>query len=192
MARLKGGTGRAGLIFGIFFTVIVMALFIHDAGYIFTGNTVDLNEIIAKNDYMPRGKYVTYTVKTSFGKYGSEQDYYGGIIPVGGKSYNYAVLDDSGAIMSVKVKGDKLEDKLSAVTDGREESFTVTGCLTINSSDMDRFLDSALGEYADGEEIFLTSYQIDTTKGRLKLVLFYTAGLAVGIGSLVLYFRRRR
>lgn len=190
--KLKSGSGRAPLIVGIFFLVCVTALFVHDAKYIFTGNTVDLNEIIAKDDYMPRDKYVTYTIKFPLGKYGTEQSYYGGIIPVGGKSYNYAVYDESGAILSVKVKKKSLMDKIEAVENGSEESITVTGCLVINSSDMDRFLEENCGEAAISNDVVLTSYVIDTTKTRFSLVLIYTAGLAIGIVCIWTYIRKRR
>ncbi len=188
MKRAK--MGKVGLLMGVFFLVCVIAMFIHDANYIFTGKTVDLNEIIRNNEDLPRDKYVTYTCEVPLDAYGYSQDRYGGIIPAGRKSYNYAVIDDSGAIISVKMNNKKLMEEFEAAA-ANDGTVDVKGCFVINSAEMDRYLEDYCGDMADGEDIFLTSYVIDTTKTRLSLIVLYTGGLLIGIACIVMYVKGR-
>lgn len=168
-----------------FFSVV---LFVHDAGYIFTGNTVDLNEILETGGELPRDKYVTFTCDMPLGNYAETQEYLNGIIPLPSKTQQYALLSNTGMILSAEIKKqsqiDELDQAIDAFYDDQMVSVTVTGCLVINSSEMDDFLeeftDYLFGDDMDSSGIFLTSYVIDATRTRLSITLVYVLVFALG------------
>lgn len=191
---------RGMMILGIFFVVITLALFIHDAEYIFTGKTVDLNEILASGEELPRDKFVTYTCKAPIGNYAETQEYISGIIPLPFKTQQYAMIGENGMIFSAKIgkkaKIEEMDDAVDAFYDDETVLVTLTGNLQINSSKMDTFLEEFVSYMIDSDqessELFLTSFVIDTTKTRLSLSLLYIFMFALGAFMTVAGIRTAR
>lgn len=176
------------IILGVFLSGLSIVMFVHDAEYIFTGNTVNLNEILINNEELPRDKYVTFTCEFPIDNYAETQQYINGIIPLPFKTQQYAMLGDNGMIFSAEVgKKDKIAEMDQALetfyNDG-DVSVTLTGNLKINSSEMDSYLEECVDYIFDGDVesygFFLTSYVIDTTQTRLSQALMYTLLLIVG------------
>lgn len=176
------------IILGLFFMGIAMALFIHDAEYIFTGKTVNLNEILANGEELPRDKFVTYTCKVPIGNYAETQEYISGIIPLPGKTQQYAMIGENGMIFSAeigkKAKIEEMDNAVDAFYDDETVSVTLTGNFQINSSKMDTFLDEfvryEIGSDPESSGLFLTYFVIDTTKTRLSQALLYIFMFALG------------
>lgn len=185
---------------GALFAFIAVVLFVHDAEYIFTGNTVNLNEILETGAELPRDQYVTFTCRMPVGNYAETQEYLSGIIPTPSKTQQYALLDDTGLILSAEInhksKIEELNQAVESFYHGTSVSVTVTGCLVINSSEMDAYLEDYINYLLDGDMessgIILTSYLIDTTKTRLKIIIYYTIGFALGVFLMVINIRKMR
>ena len=181
------------LLIGLFFTAMILVLFIHDASYIFTGKTVDLNEILESGGELPRDKYVSYTCEYPLGNYAEEQTYIDGFIPSPFKSQLYAMIDEydgEGMIFSAKVNKKAKISEFDSVVDEQTESVTVVGCLQTISPDAFNYLEQSCG-YIGGDDVTLTYYVIDSTKTRFSLIVLYTFGLAIGVFCLVTYFRKK-
>ena len=187
MSRSKRITA---VILGAFLSALAIALFLHDAEYLLTGKTVNLNEILDNGDDPPRDKYVTYACQISLGNYGETRMKYG-FIPLPGKTEQFAMLDASGLIISAEI-GDraKIAEMLS-LTESGEGEVTLTGCFQTNSGDMSRFLSEYLsGVDWEGRSVFMTPYVIDTTKTRVKQTALYIGVLALGVGVIALSFSK--
>lgn len=187
-------------ILGIFLTVCAVVLFVHDAAYIFTGNTVDLNEILETGGELPRDKFVTYTCTMPLGNYAESREYLGGIIPLPISSQQYAMLDTSGMVFSAeiskKAKINEMDEAAEAFFDDKTVTVTIEGSFEIHSREMDEYLQEYTGYFMTDEEmekqgIYLTSYVVNTTKTRVSLVLLYLATAALGIAILVVSIRKR-
>lgn len=199
MKKVLGGI--VYLILGILLIVAAVALFVHDAEYIFTGNTVSLNEILENGEELPRDKYVTYTCTMPLGNYAETREYLGGIIPLPISSQQYAMLDESGMILSAEInkksKITEMEDAAEAFFDDEAVTVTIEGCFEINGSRMDDYLQEYIGYFMTGEEmdeegIFLTSYAVNTTKTRVSQVLLYVSVAVIGVAIIVASVVKRR
>lgn len=188
------------IILGILLSGLSIVMFVHDAEYIFTGNTVDLNEILKNNGELPRDKFVTFTCEFPIDNYAETRQYLNGIIPLPFKTQQYAMLGDNGMIFSAeignKAKISEMDQAIETFYDDGEVSVTLTGNLQINSSEMDSYLKECVG-YIFGDDLesygfFLTSYVIDTTKTRLSQSLLYTFLLAIGVLAIVISIRTLR
>ena len=187
------------ILFGILLSVASIALFVHDAEYIFTGKTVNLNEILENGGELPRDKYVTYTCEFPLGNYAETQQYYG-FIPLPFKTQQYAMLDDSGIVLSAEIKNSnsKIEEMDKAIDefwdDDAEVSVTLTGCLTITAAGMDEYLEEYMNYLFDDDlesyDIFLTSYQIDTTRTRATQFIVEVLVLAIGVFLIIVQVRK--
>ena len=178
------------IILGLFLSGLSIVLFVHDAEYIFTGKTVNLNEILKNNEELPRDKFVTFTCEFPIDNYAETQQYINGIIPLPFKTQQYAMLGENGMIFSAeigkKAKIEEMDQALEEFYDDGTVSVTLTGNLQINSPKMDSFLNECV-EYLFGDAddlrsygFYVTSYVIDTTKTRLSQALLYIFLLAIG------------
>ena len=189
MSRSKRITA---ILLGAFLSAAAIALFLHDAAYLLTGETDNLNEILESGGDPPRDKYVTYTCQISLGNYGETHMKYG-FIPLPGKTEQFAMLDASGLIISAEI-GDRAKiAEMLALTENEIGETVLTGCFETNSGDMNRFL----AEYFSGADLeqqgaFLTPYVINTTKTRVKQAALYVGVLALGVGVIALSFSKRK
>ncbi|MCH5193162.1 MAG: hypothetical protein J1F11_04305 [Oscillospiraceae bacterium] len=177
------------IILGLFLSGLSIVMFVHDAEYIFTGNTVNLNEILQNNEELPRDKYVTFTCEFPIDNYAETQQYLNGFIPLPFKTQQYAMLGDNGMIFSAEVgkkaKIAEMDQAIETFYDDGTVSVTLTGNLQINSPEMDSYLQEC-AEYIFGDDLetygfFLTSYVIDTTKTRSSQALLYIFLLLIGV-----------
>ena len=192
MMKKIRSSGIGMLFIGIFFVILSVVMMVHDADYMFLGKTVDLNEILKNGGEMPRDKYVTYTCEYPMGAYGTMQDYYGGIIPAGRKSYYYAIYDESGMVFSASANSGKVIDDIEAVGDEKKDSVVLVGSVKTIDSEMNGYLMDTFGEYIDGEEVYSTYYLIDTTNTRLTLFLLYGFALLLGGASIAMFIAKRK
>lgn len=175
-----------GILLGVFLTGLALVLFLHDAGYLFMGHTVDLNEILINGEELPRDKYVTYQCSVPFGNYAETRSYVGGVIPLPGKTQQFAFLGENDMILSAEIGRKSKIQEMTELTDDYYhgegyEPVTLVGCFEINSPDMDRYLVNYFSDIDLEEEgIYLTSYVINATKTRLKQALLYLFLLALG------------
>lgn len=176
------------IIVGALLAFFAAVLFVHDAEYIFTGHTVNLNEILETGEEMPRDKYVTFTCDMPLGNYAETQEYLNGLIPLPSKTQQYALLSDTGVVLSAEVKKvsqiEELDQAIDAFYEDKLVTVTVTGCLVINDPEMDGYLEQFMNylfedDMADSG-IYLTSYVIDATKTRLTITLVYVLVFALG------------
>jgi len=184
------------IILGVFLAAIGVIMFVHDADFIFTGNTADLNQILEENSEIPRDKYVTYTCSYCLGNYGETQSYWG-FIPLPGKSQQFAFIGENGMIISVKAGKKSLVEDLRVLSESDyDEDYTpvtFTGCVQTNHPDLDRYLESYLsGVDFENSDLQLTYLEIDTTKTRPKLVFMYTAIILIGAGCIIFAVRKIR
>lgn len=195
MNEIKNKLRRSGVIFligGLMFVVIAVLMMIADADYIFHGEITDLNSVIENGEDMPYDRdslsstYVTYTLYMPLDAYGYET--YFPII--GSKTYNYAVVDESGMILSVKVKDKKIMEQLESLSGDKNDTMTVTGRLSKNDSDMTHFLKDNYSTFAQNEGLELTQYVIDTTATRGHTAFLYCFGIVMGIASLIIFISR--
>lgn len=175
------------ILFGVVLIAVAVAMFAHDADYILTGNTVNLNEILENGGELPRDKFVTYTCNISLGNYAETREYIDGIIPLPGKTQQFAMLTENGMIISAEIETKTKIDEMMNLTenidyDNPTTPVVITGCFEINSSDMDRCLINYFSGYdLEDSGIILTSYVINTTKTRAGLVALYLFVFVVGV-----------
>jgi len=180
------------IIFGIFLSIISIVLFIHDVEYIFTGNTINLNEVLENGEEIPNGKYVTYTCYAPLGNYAETQEYLNGFIPLPFKTQEFAVLTENDMIISAEIGNknkiqemEKLTDDFLTSDDDFYGSMELTGYLGSNNSEMVGYLQEYFEDVDfEAKGISVSWYSIDTTKTRLSV-----AGLCVGmflIGGVVI------
>ena len=195
MNEIKNKLRKSGVIWligGLMFFVIAVLMMIADADYIFHGEITDLNSVIENGEDMPYDRdslsstYVTYTLYMPLDAYGYET--YFPII--GSKTYNYAVVDESGMILSVKVKDKKIMEQLESLSGDKNDTMTVTGRLSKNGSNMTHFLKDNYSTFAQNEGLELTQYVIDTTATRGHTAFLYCFGIVMGIASLILFISR--
>lgn len=194
----NGSSSRLGIILGVVFIVMALALFIHDASYIILGNTVDLNQILKDGGELPRDKYVTYTCSAPLGGYAETRSTISGIIPLPGTSESHAFLAENGTIMTIETSKKSLKSELAKQSDNlyagvEVKPVTVEGCLQVNSGDVDRLLESYFSGFEyEGDGVELTYFVIDTTKTRLKITLMYVAFMALGAFLLIFGIKQKR
>lgn len=185
------------IIIGVVLAGFSVVMFVHDAEYIFTGKTVDLNEILENDGEVPRDKYVTFTCDIPIDNYAETQQYLNGFIPLPFKTQQYAMLGDNGMIFSAEIsKKDKIKEMDQAIEDfydDKDVSVTLTGKLQINSSEMDSYLKECveydIGDDMDSLGFFVTSYVIDTTQTRLSQSMLCLFAFAIGALFVVLSIR---
>ncbi len=187
------------LILGLFLSGCAVALFVHDAEFIFTGNTVNLNEVLENGGEIPRDRYVTYTCRYPLGNYAETKQTISGIIPLPFKSQHYSILCENGIVLSAEVskksKIKELNEAVEALCEGETAEVTITGCLQTNDAEINtyhaEFL-SASGVSMEEADIVQTYYSIDTTKTRPKIILTYIATFALGVLIIAADVRRYR
>lgn len=187
------------IILGLFLMGCGIALFVHDAEYILTGNTTDLNEILENGEEMPRDAYVTYTCWVSVGNYAETQQYLDGFIPLPGKTQEYAILTEADTIISAEISKKEVIDEMERLTDvdytneGEIAPVVLTGCLQTVGGDMWQILQEAFSDVdLQGEGITLTDYAIDTTKTRASQFGLELAVTVLGLFCIVASVRKRR
>lgn len=197
MNEIKNKLRRSGVIWligGLMFVVIAVLMMIADADYIFHGEITDLNSVIENGEDMPYDRdslsstYVTYTLYMPLDAYGYET--YFPFIGSSSKTYNYAVVDESGMILSVKVKDKKIMEQLESLSGDKNDTMTVTGRLSKNDTDMTHFLKDNYSTFAQNENLELTQYVIDTTATRGHTAFLYCFGIVMGIASLIIFISR--
>ena len=179
------------IILGLLLSIAAAALFIHDAEYIFTGNTIDLNEVLENGEEIPNGKYVTYTGYVPLGNYAETQEYLNGFIPLPFKTQEFAVLTENNMIISAEIGNKNKIQEMEQLTDDFYASddfygsMELTGYLGSNNSEMMGYLQEYFEDVdLEAEGISVSWYAIDTTKTRLS-----SAGLCIGmflIGGVVI------
>ncbi len=196
---MKRSSFIISLLLGIFLSGLAVVILVHDAEYIFTGKTVNLNEVIENGGEMPRDKYVTYTCNYPLGNYAETKQTISGVIPLPFKTQQYALLCENGIIMSAEVsKKAKIEELNEAIDDmynGEAASVTLTGCLITNNPEMNGYLSeflTAVGIDTESSDIQQTYYLIDTTKTRLSLILAYTFLLVIGLFVIIVDIKKYR
>lgn len=195
MKDIKNKISRSGVIFlisGLMFVVIAVLMMIGDADYIFHGEITDLNSVIENGEDMPYDKnslsstYVTYDLYMPLDAYGYETYF-----PiVGSKTYNYAVVDESGMILSVKVKDKKIIKQLEGLSGDKNDTMTVTGSLSKTGTNMTHFLKKHYSSFAQDHGLELTQYVIDTTATRGHTAFLYCFGIVMGIVMLIIFASR--
>ena len=195
MNEIKNKISRSGVIFligGLMFVVIAVLMMIADADYIFHGEITDLNAVIENGESMPYDRdslsstYVTYTLYMPLDAYGYKTDF----SIIGSKTYNYAVVDESGMILSVKVKDKKIIKQLEGLSGDKNDTMTVTGRFSKIDNDMTHFLKENYSTFAQNENIELTQYVIDTTATRGHTAFLYCFGIVMGIVMLIIFISR--
>ena len=195
MNEIKNKISRSGVIFligGLMFVVIAVLMMIADADYIFHGEITDLNAVIENGESMPYDRdslsstYVTYTLYMPLDAYGYKTDF----SIIGSKTYNYAVVDESGMILSVKVKDKMIMEKLESLSGDKNDTMTVTGRLSKNGTNMTHFLKDNYSTFAQNEGLELTQYVIDTTATRGHTAFLYCFGIVMGIANLIIFISR--
>ena len=195
MNEIKNKISRSGVIFligGLMFVVIAVLMMIADADYIFHGEITDLNAVIENGESMPYDRdslsstYVTYTLYMPLDAYGYKTDF----SIIGSKTYNYAVVDESGMILSVKVKDKKIIKQLEGLSGDKNDTMTVTGRFSKIDNDMTHFLKENYSTFAQNENIELTQYVIDTTATRGHTAFLYCFGIVMGIANLIIFISR--
>lgn len=187
-------SGVLYLIGGLMFVVIAVIMMIADADYIFRGEITDLNSIIENGEDMPYDKnslsstYVTYDLYMPLDAYGYE--IYFPFIGSSSKTYNYAVVDESGMILSVKVKDKKIIKQLEGLSGDKNDTMTVTGRFSKIDNDMTHFLKENYSTFAQNENLELTQYVIDTTATRGHTAFLYCFGIVMGIVMLIIFASR--
>ncbi len=182
---------------GGFLIIIGVVMFVHDASFIFTGKTVDLNEILKNGGELPRDKYVTYTCEVPLGSYAETTTRAGGIIPLPGKTVSYAFYAENNMIMTIAASKKSLKTELDDQADAyyyydETKPVKVTGCFQVNSADVDRLLEQYITQGGlNGEDITLSSYCIDTTKTRPKLAVMYTLMILLGAAVILVTVRSK-
>lgn len=178
---------------------MVVALLVHDAEYIFTGETVNLNEVLESGEEMPRDKYVTYTCSYPLGNYAETKQTISGVIPLPFKSQQYSLLCENGIIISAEVskkaKIEELDEAIDKAYDGETVSVTLTGCLITNNPEMNGYLSeflAAVGIDMENSELQQTYYLIDTTKTRLSLIMTYTLLFVLGLFIIIVDIKKYR
>ena len=179
------------IILGLLLSIAAAALFIHDAEYIFTGNTIDLNEVLENGEEIPNGIYVTYTCYVPLGNYAETQEYLNGFIPLPFKTQEFAVLTENNMIISAEIGNKNKIQEMEQLTDDFYASddfygsMELTGYLGSNNSEMMGYLQEYFEDVdLEAEGISVSWYAIDTTKTRLS-----SAGLCIGmflIGGVVI------
>ena len=198
MNEIKNKIKRSGVIFlisGLMFVVIAVLMMIADADYIFHGEITDLNSVIENGEDMPYDRdsifsstYVTYTLYMPLDAYGYET--YFPFIGSSSKTYNYAVVDESGMILSVKVKDKKIMVQLESLSGDKNDTMTVTGRLSKTGTNMTHFLKDNYSTFAQNEGLELTQYAIDTTATRGHTAFLYCFGIVMGIASIIIFISR--
>lgn len=197
MNEIKNKLRRSGVIWligGLMFVVIAVLMMIADADYIFHGEITDLNSVIENGEDMPYDRdslsstYVTYTLYMPLDAYGYE--IYFPFIGSSSKTYNYAVVDESGMILSVKVKDKKIIKQLEGLSGDKNDTMTVTGRFSKIDNDMTHFLKENYSTFAQNENIELTQYVIDTTATRGHTAFLYCFGIVMGIVMLIIFISR--
>ena len=197
MNEIKNKLRRSGVIWligGLMFVVIAVLMMIADADYIFHGEITDLNSVIENGEDMPYDKnslsstYVTYDLYMPLDAYGYE--IYFPFIGSSSKTYNYAVVDESGMILSVKVKDKKIIKQLEGLSGDKNDTMTVTGRFSKIDNDMTHFLKENYSTFAQNENIELTQYVIDTTATRGHTAFLYCFGIVMGIVMLIIFISR--
>ena len=197
MNEIKNKLRRSGVIWligGLMFVVIAVLMMIADADYIFHGEITDLNSVIENGEDMPYDRdslsstYVTYTLYMPLDAYGYE--IYFPFIGSSSKTYNYAVVDESGMILSVKVKDKKIIKQLEGLSGDKNDTMTVTGRFSKIDNDMTHFLKENYSTFAQNENIELTQYVIDTTATRGHTAFLYCFGIVMGIVMLIRFISR--
>lgn len=196
MNEIKNKLRRSGVIWligGLMFVVIAVLMMIADADYIFHGEITDLNSVIENGEDMPYDRdslfsstYVTYTLYMPLDAYGYETDF----SIIGSKTYNYAVVDESGMILSVKVKDKKIMEQLESLSGDKNDTMTVTGRLSKTGTNMTHFLKDNYSTFAQNEGLELTQYVIDTTRTRGHTAFLYCFGIVMGIANLIIFISR--
>ena len=195
MNEIKNKLRRSGVIWligGLMFVVIAVLMMIADADYIFHGEITDLNAVIENGESMPYDRdslsstYVTYTLYMPLDAYGYKTDF----SIIGSKTYNYAVVDESGMILSVKVKDKKIIKQLEGLSGDKNDTMTVTGRFSKIDNDMTHFLKENYSTFAQNENIELTQYVIDTTATRGHTAFLYCFGIVMGIVMLIIFISR--
>ncbi|MBR1554946.1 MAG: hypothetical protein IJ644_06075 [Oscillospiraceae bacterium] len=187
------------IILGLFLSIMGGILLVHDAEYIFTGNTVNLNEIFENNQELPRDSYVDYTCYCSLGNYAETQQYLNGLIPLPFKSQEYALLTENEIIISAEISKKEKIQEMEQLTDAffsDDENTSLVpvelvGCLQTVSPDMHNFLI----EYFEGTEIaedVITYYVIDTTKTRASQCGLCLGAILLGIFVVFMGIQRKR
>jgi hypothetical protein len=192
MKDIKNKISRSGVIFligGLMFLILGILFMVADADYIFHGKITDLNAVIENGEDMPYDRdslsstYVTYDLYMPLDAYGYETSTYS----LFDKTYNYAVIDESGMILSVKVKDKKIIKQLKALSGDKNDTMTVKGRLTKTDSDMTSFLKDNYGSFAQDNGLELTQYVIDTTATRGHTAFLYCLSIVMGILMIIIF-----
>ena len=165
--------------------VLAVFMFVHDSAFIFTGKTVDLNELLENNEELPQDTYVTYTCTFPIGNYAETKQTINGIIPLPFKSQEYAIICENGMIISSEIskksKIKEMDKAVEKVYNGEDVTVELKGCLQTISPDMRNYLEEAFGAEIADEGYELTNFAIDTTMTRLKITLLYIFLFLVGL-----------
>ncbi|SEK34768.1 hypothetical protein [Ruminococcus albus] len=179
-------TKRNGVIYllgGLMIFVLAIWFLVQDSAYIFRGEIKDLNEIIANGEDIPESGYVTYKISMPLEAYGSER-----FTSEIKKTYSYAVLDESGMILTVKVKDEDLKKQLDSFSRDGKDTITVTGDIGSNNTDMEHFLKERYSDYAKENGLKLTNYRIDTTQTRGSRLVGIIFALIIGVSGVIIGF----
>lgn len=178
------------ILLGIFLAGLAAVLFVHDSNYIFTGKTLDLNDILENNGEIPRDKYVTYTCYLPIDNYAETTQTLNGIIPLPFlKTQQYSMLCENGKVISAKVGSKKKIQEMEQALDDFYDTdnavaVTLTGCIHTISPEMHGYLEESCNYVFEGLDttgIDYTYFVIDTTQTRLSQTLMYTFLFFIGL-----------
>jgi ABC-type antimicrobial peptide transport system permease subunit len=192
MKDIKNKIKRSGVLWlvgGLLLLVLSVLKMIGDADYIFHGKVTDLNAVIENGEDMPydgdtiSSTYVTYKLYMPLDAYGYEA-----VFPIiAGKTYNYAVIDESGKIFSVKVKDKKIIKQLESLSGDKDDTMTVTGSLSKTGTNMTHFLKKHYSDFAQDQGLELTQYVIDTTATRSTMKFDCCFVIVIGLFGVAMF-----
>ncbi len=183
------------VIVGLLAVAMSILMFVGDAEYIFTGKTVNLNEVLTNGEELPSGKFVTYECYYPMGSYGEIQSYYS-FIPLPGKTHEFAMMTESNIIISAEIgkksKIDEFNSKTEDFLSDKEiEPIVLTGQLKTNGDDLDQLLEDYFSDIdLASNGLILTSYSIDTTQTRAGNAALYSFFLLASVLLIVIYVRK--
>lgn len=174
---------------GVVMIVLSIVMYVREASYIFMGETLDLNEIIADGGEMPRGEFVTFTVEYPLGNYAETREMIAGFIPMPfGTTQQYAILCEDGRIISAEIsRKSKIAELEQAVEDfynDKSVAVTIVGCVAANDSEMNGYLAEFTDYLFEGDTesagVTPTYFVIDTTQTRVSQFFLYFFFLLLG------------
>ena len=154
------------LLLSLFFLIVGTAVFFHDKGYIFRGETADLNERLNCGKGFCRGSLVTYESDMPIKKYDEGEVCIYSFIHTPFKAQKYAVLDKNNIIFTVMVRDKKKIAELDKVIEEGSGTVELKGCLQPSDHDSVMYFQEVCDSIDLKKHAVVSGIVLDTTKTR--------------------------